>query len=246
MPASSHMFDHLYSMLLSSTQPLPAEAKSPGNALLLLVALVSDHLYVRRMIGMVSSRYGVKHYDQTNDILTSPNVNPFPSLSPTMESARITTSILRASEAWYEEFHSVCPKAYLALFYYLKLRLSFPELQSLPELAGYGSPRRKESANESGTLVVSDESLRLAWLILDHVDFRNLGMESRLAIWTPVVLFHAALVVWQRVRITSSQSIGSLKMLRPFIHELEQVPWPCSEEMMTTLRRLISDAGELL
>ena len=244
MPSTSHTFDSLYTMLLNQTERMPAEAKSPETALFLLIALVSDHLFVKRMIGLVSTRHHAKIDDQSDDNVAPPSINPFPPLSPAVESARIETNILRALDAWYEEFHTICPRTHLAMYYYLRLSISCPELQKLPEIAGYGTPAHREFSRLTRTVIISDESLRLAWLVLDHVDLRNADMESRTAIWTPIILFHAALVVWRRIKATSSQTIGSLKMLQPFISELEHVPWPCSWEMSGTLRRLASGAGE--
>ena len=241
MPSSSHSFNDIYFRLVSQRTEIPGAAKSPENALFLLVALLSDHLYTRKMLQMTFPPTGGPKSGHFYNFSTIPELSPFPTLSPMLESARINANLERALDAWVEAFNEVCPKTYMALYYYTRLRIVCPELEYLPKAVGYVL----EVANglTGSDLKVSDESVRLSWLVVDHIDSSHADMASQTAIWVPIILFHAALVVWQRSSSAASRQNGSSKILNPFISELEQVPWPCSKEMVKILRRLASGSN---
>lgn len=238
MPSSSLAFQDVYRALLDDKTPqnnLSGEVTSHEDALLLLMALLSDLLYLRQSLGQVVRLAASTHTEP-------PGYNPFTPFTPRNELDHIETLLSLALDNWHARFHvSVTPEL-MAFYHYTRMYLSFDQLLSLPHIVGYRGLR--SGSLSSNELSISDKTVREAWLVLDHVAARAQSpLEGSLCpVWLPVVVFHAGLVVWAKHnlgRVQGGEEYGSARILLVFKMELAAMPWPCCEEMAATLQRLI-------
>ena len=252
MPGSPYQFHRVYRTLVTGVGFLPQGMNSNEDGLLLLVANLSDSLYIHRSFRPLrpwapsSATSAI-----TLTMQQSISRNPFVPLSPQTELARMSLEMQAALDRWAEHFERSVDKEILFLFYFCKLHLACPDLWLLPHLAGYrpaivghgfSSVGHGFSSVGHGTkIVVSDEAMKFTWLILDNIDIGREHPERDQSIWIPVVLFYAALVVWQRLRPQSNAdgTFGTLKVLGMFKRELEQLPWACCSEMSRTLDEIM-------
>ncbi|KAJ5218216.1 uncharacterized protein N7498_000315 [Penicillium cinerascens] len=240
LPSSGYQFQQVYRQLLNSYEPLPSNIHSREDILLLLVALLCDIIYIQRN--------DLAHRMRSKD----PPINPFTPLSRSRERERQQKLLSGALDCWHRHFGDNADQNILALFFFCKLVLSCPILPLLSCIAGYavfpgsGLPSQDMVlASGSDQVSVSGDPVNYAWKVLDHVDVSQRSLDSQLPIWLPITLFSSALVVWQNLRAHSSSSrqYGSLKVLRTFIHELNQLPWGCCQVMSSVLQRLSVEAS---
>lgn len=247
LPLSRHQFQDVYWQLLNGFEPLPSNINGREDALLLLVALLCDIIYIQHneLTDRMRSTPGVNGPDFFPS--RGPPVNPYAPLSRTRERERQQKSLLNALDRWHQHFAAVVDKNVLALFFFCQLVLSCPDLMLLPRLAKYpisaisGMPlENRASVSGARQVSVSEDAVKYAWKAVDHVDVSQKSFETQLPIWLPLTLFLSALVVWQSLRTDTplGRQYGSLKVLRTFIHELNQLPWDCCRVMASVLGQL--------
>lgn len=239
MPGSKAEFQDVYRALIDARSPTIGpllDVASHEDALLLLMALVSDLIYLRTSLGQSVC------LDALQD-KCSFRVNPFVPFSSHTELERMENTLSLGLDRWYLHFHDCVPPEIMAFYYYCRLYLTCRQVLSLASLAGYleTGPFPVSSHEFSA----SDDTARLAWLILDSAAARSqaLSGDCLCPTWLPVVVFHAGLVLWAKhtfggVQVRAQKGVG--KMLLPFKMELEGMPWPCCEEMAATLERLMA------
>ncbi|KAF7590093.1 hypothetical protein BBP40_003249 [Aspergillus hancockii] len=246
LPSSRHQFQLVYRQLLNSHEPLPSNIHNQEDALLLLVALLCDIIYIHTNDLGYRLRSKTRVYDSDSVPSRGPPANPFTPLSLRRERQRQQDYLTSALDRWHRHLVGVADKNILALFSFCKLLLCCPDLQLLSRLAGYpvsptsGLPSQDMPLSSGPHQAsVSEDAVKHAWKVLDHTNVSKRSLDSQLPIWLPISLFSAALVVWQDIR--SHPSIGrygSLKVLGTFIHELNQLPWDCCQVMSSVLQRL--------
>ena len=243
MPGSSVSKLHeTYALLFQLRATLPADLTSSDDAIILLVTILSDYLSIQSSLRLLVSPSTHRGAAPVFDPKHSHHVNPFVPLSPTTELARIKDNLRAALSRWHDIFGDRCSEDVTALYFYCRLALECPHIWCLPELAGYPSndtTRTDSPGKFNEALPVTDEALRMAWLVVESIDMKKATLRSRLSIWLPVVVFHAALVVWQKLESTDSRTYGSLRVLTVFEKELTKMPWPCTLQMVETLQMLI-------
>ncbi|KAJ9608015.1 hypothetical protein H2200_007003 [Cladophialophora chaetospira] len=173
MPTSNHHFRSVYNSMVHGFA-LPADVKSSEDALIVLVALLSDIIYMQHC-----------HVPGIQAGKGQPE-NPFLPLSVQGERDRLNAEMLAALSRWELQFKHQVGKDLLALYYFAHLRLTCHGLEDLNHAAMSGL---KSSSIEP--IEVPDKALDLAWLILEHC--HGLPEDQRVEIWLPVVLFQSAL-----------------------------------------------------
>lgn len=239
MPLSPYYFKPMYACLISGTGTLPANMKSEEDSLLLLTAICSDILYTYYTF---SSFVPSKHEENGPSIEIR---NPYVPLSAKSEALRHKIDLDAALTRWHLHFGHMASANSLSLFYFCRLVHALPTILGLPRLAGYPPAKMVPLSNDHaghGSITVTDEAINFAWLILDNIEARPGNADTKVAIWLPVVVFHATLTVWyQQLKQKSSSAFrtGTLRTLRLFRTELERLPWPCCAEMCLTIDRLM-------
>lgn len=243
MPTSLFDFQDVYRVLLSGDKP--AHPLTPGHeggfksedCLLLLMALMSDLLYLRQSFERVS--HPMSSFDR-GEI----RYNPFIPFTPHMERDHMEARLSLALDTWHRWFKADASSEVLALYHYSRMYLSFDRVLTLPSLSGYGG--QDSAANLPDEISITDEAVREAWRVLDSATARiEPTWATRLCpIWLPIVVFHAALVVWAHHVLHTDASHRhaeneSVRVLQAFKVELDVMPWPCCTEMAATLGRLI-------
>ena len=199
------------------------EITSPDDALVLLMGLLSDVIYLQRSLGPMRAS-------------AANQFNPYVPLSPHTEFSRLRNTLRQALNQWIGAFQDT-PPAVKAFYHLCRLHLSQPDIASLVNEVGYLQPAKRLSF---AGVTVADEAVEHAWLILDTVAARSNGRdidESVSSPWLPMSVFHAALVVWARQQW--GNAYGSNRILLPFVVELSHMPWPCCERMCSTLNSLM-------
>lgn len=206
---------------------------SEGNALMLLLLIFSEEQIWRTMM-----------YSDSHQVCFSGD-------SASANSSSYLKSIQRTLCRWKEEYmHQTSPEL-KAFYHFCEMYLLFKNLESLPDIAGYRRKQKKNHkdrrlplANTAAT--TSDEEKERtqashhAWLLLEHVTARS----TPAALWLPVILYLAALVVWYDIcSRQGSRSHGSMMVLHLFIKELRGMHWPCCLDMAANLEQLASRTG---
>lgn len=238
MPCSSYNFQDIYRSLFDETHTkasLPDDMMSPDDAFLILLAIISDILCIHRSLYRILSL----SESQQNTSVHLPN--PFVPLTPAAELTRMTKALSLALNVWSDRFHGLMVPEIMAFYHYCRLHLACPQILELPFLAGYTDPAPNF---DHQPIVITDEAVRNAWLVLDHsADALSTRTPDTLCpVWLPVVVFHAALVVWAQQSLSElgqNGISGSVRVLLAFKFELERMSWPCSKSMAATLERLI-------
>lgn len=239
MPSSPYYFKPMYACLISEAGTLPANMKSEEDSLLLLTAICSDILYAHYTFS------GITHPSDEAKSQSVKMRNPYVPLSAESEALRHKRNLDAALTRWYLHFGHLTSANILSLFYFCRLVHTLPMMLSLPRLAGYAPAKPNpllDGFARPDSIIVTDEAINFAWLILDNIDAGSESENTNVSIWLPVVLFYATLTVWYHLqRQTSSSSLrtGTLRTLRMFRAELERLPWPCCTEMCFTLDRLM-------
>ena len=243
LPSTRHQFSTVYNSLTHGFT-LSHDIKNQEDALLLLTALLSDVLYIQRC---QLSLPGISdHQPHTWDDNSSREhkvlYNPYSPLSSMSEFPRLQSEMAAALARWEKHFHGVVENNVLALYYFTKLQLSCPEIRELPRMAGYGVANGFKATHiQPKQFDIPDQTMDLAWLVLDHCDKSSRSGSAQLSIWFPAVLFMSALVIWHRLqpRVAIDRSQGTLRMLGPFRNEIARLPWPCCVGMARTLDQLM-------
>ena len=252
MPSSNYHFRPIYKSLVRGSPQLPKDLQTREDALLLLVALLIDILYLQRCN---PSTYSAPAYrdpvvDESGIADEAPLRNPYAPLSLQSELSRLSSGIQDALNRWEQHFllEQVGHDIY-ALYYFCTLHLLCTNLWDLRRLADYVAKTTTPSNGSIDStnvvharqLNIPDKALDFAWLVFENCDVTSERPERKMAVWLPAILYISALVVWQKVRERSSTDTryGTLRTLNMFKHELEQLPWPCCSEMTLTLDNLM-------
>ncbi|KIW27411.1 uncharacterized protein PV07_07149 [Cladophialophora immunda] len=238
MPYSEYDFQDIYRTLLDESQPkasLPDDMTSPDDAFLLLMAVLSDIMSVQR------SLYKVVSLSESQQSSSSFAPNPFIPLTPAAELTRMNNALSSALDTWYDRFRGLMVPEIIAFRHYCGLHLTCPRILELPFVAESTLSR---SDFDHQPIIITDEAVRNAWLVLDHSAdaVRACTPETLCPVWLPIVVFHAALVVWAQQGLHKaghSGISGSVRVLLAFKVELERMPWPCANNMAATLDRLM-------
>jgi hypothetical protein len=227
----------VYDQLFVSSMGLRQELVSAEDSLLLLTALISDFLLQRRLLAAVLGSQSFEQVDRNE--IASDSQHSFSLLSPRMQYVQLLSQTSAALMRWHVAFAANASPGVLALHSYAKLLLVCPILLQLPQLANYPPSMAQFDQHQDirTDVKITDEAHGLAWQILDHVASATTTSGKDTAIWLPPITFHAALVVWQKLK-ASSQGHGSLRVLDTFKKALEQMPWPCCAVMITTLNEI--------
>ena len=215
MPHSSHKLRHIYSLALQDAS-LPTNMRHIEDSILLLVALLSDAIYLHRSLARLADR--------------PEQVNPFVPLTPFSEHERMHDILSRAFDRWHSTFNT--PQSVMALYHYSRLYLSFPQVATLAHDAGYPSGRVSDLKT-----TVPEQTLKHAWAILDSAAVSNNEGGEICPVWLPITIFHAGLVVWAKLR--SDDAYGSPRVMLSFVLELQKMSWPCCPKMASTLQTLM-------
>ncbi|KAI0105869.1 hypothetical protein F4814DRAFT_429777 [Daldinia grandis] len=247
MPSSNIPFQDIYRSLLQNSsaevQTLLSTtgASSREQAILLLLAILSDSITLHRTLGSAAN--------VINSVqMTSYKHNPFVPYSAHAELERMQNRLSKALDQWYISFSGSMSPDVIALFHYCRLYLSCPEIPSLSRLAQYGTPSNQTPTQAgvtaaTNTINISSQSLDHAWALLDVAATCPKSEGILCQAWMPIVVFHAALVVWAKVSFSTGgdrDTYGSRRVLLAFKMELETMQWPCCTKMAVTLQRLMS------
>ena len=243
MPCSPYEFQDIYRTLLDqndNTRVLPADLTAPEDGFLLLMAMLSDLQILRRSLHQLLELGG-------NQRTKGHAHNPFVPLSPHTELDRMQSILRSALDRWHDKFRPHVPPEMMSFYHYCKLYATCDQLQMLPYLAGNQTVTSRAAITQT-KVVISDQSIRHAWLVLDTAAARSKppASDHLCPVWLPIIVFHASLVVWAKQRLDStehSSGYGSRRMLVAFKIEIEGMPWPCCQEMAATLERLMADPG---
>ncbi|KAK5049567.1 hypothetical protein LTR84_004496 [Exophiala bonariae] len=233
-------FQRAYRSLLDEDAFVPPGLGSREDAVLLLIAILCDFICLRRSLRRLA-RHVSQHLQQLNAVKSGkPSAvrTLYPPTLPHSEYGRMVDQLSIALDKWELTFRIGRSPNDLALYFCCRLYISCPELTLLPRLAGYAPVVQRMGLSNGPetieTIELSDDSIGYAWSVLDNTC-------DPYPIWSPVIVFLAALVVWTNITCpkTSSARTGSLKQILPFKLELDQMPWPCCSEMSLTLNRLV-------
>ena len=248
MPASNHNFHDVYNTLILGEHAPPANMTAAEDAVLLLSALLSDIITIHRVFSSFDLHpVELPDLQQSSSTESLPLLSPFVPFSPLAENQRMLSQLSKGLDLWSERFRDVVSEDVLALFYFCKLCLHFPQVLLLPSISRYkpaieaNNPR---SLPVKRTIPVPEDAMRCVWLIVDNVNVEMLPDRAACPLWLPVITYLTALVVWANLRSSSTQSsYGTLKVLGMFKVELQQMPWPCCIEMISNLDELMRTRG---
>jgi hypothetical protein len=223
MVESQHTLQDLRAALLLDSA-LPDDVQAGDDALLLLLVLITDAIYLQRSLGRWS---------------TNPDpINPFAPLSPYTEHKRMLSTLNTALKRWFQSFSSI-ETDIKAFYYYVRLYLAFSEVTSLAARLGYPGAVHDDKSEAK----VPDIAAKFAWQILDTAAVASSTNGVRLPYpWLPVIVFHAGLVISTDVSNCTSAYAPSKRIVVPFVLELQQMKWPCCSTMATALETLMRDS----
>lgn len=244
MPSSTLAFRDVYQSLLQlsgtdSERILSTMGnKSKEQAVLLLLAILSDSITIRRSLGNAANAVGaacaaVSRHD------------PFVPLSAHTELERMQRQLSQGLDRWYGNFRGSMTQDVMTLFHYCRLYLSCRAIPRLPSLAEYAlpSPSQAMAPSTLTDMKISSQSLSYAWALLDASAGYPKAEYELCPAWMPIAVFHAALVVWANTSFSVGEDGNrheSKRVLLAFRVELEAMHWPCCVDMAETLRRLMS------
>jgi len=241
MPSSQVDFQETYNSLLHEQDcdgfqsNLSTDLTSSDDAVLLLMAIISDAIYLRQSLGrLVPAETG----GRVN--------NPFVPLNPNTELERMQNLLSQGLDRWQSRFQDSVSADVIAFYHYCKLYILCPDLPALSPLSGYlkhsAYPELQNRHHTGSSIKISDQAVQQAWLVLDHAASRAKSDEQLCAVWLPIVVFHAALAIWASIGLVGadrSERYGSKRALLAFKVELEGMPWPCCAEMASVLESLM-------
>lgn len=243
-PSAIH-FQQAYTNLLNEDSLLDHIWTSYLDPFTFLTAILSDSISIHRSLARLSNESlsslpGRSLSGSGDDLTRLPRVP----LSGPSEYERMSDQLSCALDKWMEHFGSGDGSTNLALYYFCRLHLSYPQISALPRLANYPPAVQTSPAVEVTmsveNVIASDESIRYAWAVLDNIDLDPKSGEVACPTWYPVIVFFAGLVVWAgtQQRGVSWDRASSPMQLVAFKIQLDRMPWPCCREMASTLHRL--------
>ena len=242
MSGSNRQFQDVFKAILQPGNDVSANI-SPDDAILLLFALISESICLRRSLAVFLPSETLQVSSGAEEMLRNPHI-PF---AVNTEFTRMDSRIALGLTRWAARFTTSVSSDVLAFFHFCQLYRSCPDISRLPRLAGYKPFATTEAAapcldGQIGEIDISENTVGHAWLVLDHAATKTLSAGDISPMWLPIVLFYAGLVIWARARLgeLKKEKYGSLKLLLVFKLELEKLPWPCCAEMAATLDRLMS------
>lgn len=223
MLESPQLFRPTYRALLNGQTP-PANVTGRQDALVLLTALLSDAVHIRRAHASIK----VVYVDE----------EPFRPLTAETQHKAMISGIVAACTRWMERFASHAGDDILALYYFVRLYLATPAMDELVSLARGGIM--------SGKLTISREAVQLAWSVLEYAKKAVLSEIDASYVWLAVALYHSALVVWYELRSNivdgDCGSIQSVFMpLEMFKTELAKMPWPFCVNAVSRIDALVAN-----
>lgn len=220
MVRSKYSLQELRALLLRN-QELPPDVLARDDALLLLLTILADAIYLQRSLSCWST--------------VPDSTNPFVPLSPYSERQRMHLAISTALTRLFTSLTAV-DSDIRALYHYTELYLVFPAVTSLVTNVGYPNSAGLTRQN----IKVPDRAGKFAWKILDTAAGVSSTTETRLrSPWLPIVVFHAALVIYTEIASSTTGNTPSKRILVPFILELKQMAWPCCTHMSVVLENLM-------
>jgi hypothetical protein len=238
LPGSTVSFKQAYKEMLQETDVDDSSwlksnsIPSRDLVFLMLLAILSDSITLNRSLGSEANLINpasLKFYKQ----------NPYAPFAAHSEMEQTQDRLSKALDRWHARFGTSVAAETIAFYLYCKLYQSCHELQKLVLLS-----KLDASAFSSAQVSISDESVTHAWAILDASAACPKTSGSLTAAWMPIVVFHAALIVWGHTNRDKTESRrgghGSLRALLVFKLELEAMKWPCCVDMAATIQRLIS------
>ena len=235
---SELMFQSAYRALMNGETVQQREGSSGSGtegALLLLIAILSDLIYLRGSLeGAMPVDRTIRHADS--------QTNPFISFSATSEANRMEQKLVLALSTWRSQYYEHMPPATRAFYHYCSVYRSCRRLSRLTTIAEAITEEQQVDHAER----VAQEAVHAAWSVLDNVSkwSQERPLESVCPVWFPITLYHAAVVVWAQHRFTSKEQgervHSSARMLIPFKIELGLMHWPGCKQMVNTLDRLIA------
>lgn len=240
MPSSELEFQDVYGALMSGSAAgvgAGPDRYVQEDALLLLMAVLSDLIYLRGSLGHVVR---VRPSPSTQ----TAQANPFVSLAAPAELARMEKTLDLALKTWKERYFELMTPEVKAFYHYCTIYRSCDQLLLQTAVA-------EDTAN--GHCVISDrihsvpdEAVRAAWIVLSNVsEWSQEGLSKAVCpIWLPIMLYHAAIIVWAQHDFSQGQDADGVysgaRMLLPFQIELGFMHWPCCKDMMAILGRLMA------
>lgn len=221
MPSSSSRLQDCLARLLKRDFR-KFDAAHSEDAMIFLMALLSDSIYLQRSLSRVAA---------------PDPMNPFVPLSPHSEHERMHGILSSAFDNWLDIFHRTQPEI-LVFYHYCRLYLGYPQVSSLASHICY--PSGQEVTEPKVT--VSNTAIKHAWAILDNVAAADsrLGIDRTIEpLWFPVATFHAGLAIWAQ-NCGSKRESSSTRILLPFIVELQKMSWPCAAKMASSMENLMA------
>lgn len=237
LPSGNSRFDDTYLSLRHGQ--LQNSGLCNEDALLLVCALLSDILSVRKAFGPIF------HSENPSSFTNSPKrYIPF---SPLKETGRIGKDLSRALDTWHANFGDTVSSEIVSLYFFCRLLLICPDILELPKWAGY-KPMMRQTDLTTGThkiaaidgVKISEDALKFSWLILEHVGLSSNGRAD--CPWIPIILFYAALVIGAKLRSVPPESAGrygTLRSLSLFTNDLERIMWPCCQDMIAAIHLVL-------
>lgn len=209
-------------------------------AVLLLLATLSDTITLYR--SLESSAENISIPDTR-----SHQHNPFVPFTAYAELEQMRIQLNLALDRWHSIYLPHLTPEILALYQYCRLFLSHPSLLHMKRIASdrIANPKQPFSMATLQDMLPSDFSISTAWSILEYAAKIPRKSRNCSVIWMPVVVFHAALIVWARIYVSQSSgdnegASGSALTLAVFKGELETMKWPCCADMASFIDRLIA------
>lgn len=247
MPSSDLAFQDVYRNLLQESGGndklllFTMGSNTREQAIILLLAILSDSMTIRRSLGSAANVISPVQMGAYRH-------NPFVPYTAHTELERMQGQLLTALDRWYAKFQGSVGPEIIALYHYSKLYLSCPAISVFPQLAQHQhsgfSPSQVDAPDASSEVNISDQSVSHAWSVLDIAATSPKCEETLCPAWMPIVVFHAALVVWASISYNKGcgrDKSGSKRALLAFKVELDSMPWPCCADMATFLQKLMSN-----
>ena len=236
---------YIRTVFIGELQPLPATNSSDESFLILLVILHELTIY-SSLHRTVHIRFGQPGNEEAGVLPLQPDEDQFVPFSHANEMLRARKSLLRILDAWGQSYTSINGPERLALYYFCRLYLTFPELHFLPTAAGcqsVGVGRSYAHANPVQFYNMNENTItnssHYAWLVLENVSRRKGFLPS----WCPIITFYGALVVWMCIHVQEKfeRPRSSRMVLRLFKAELDKMTWLCCADMAEHLEKLASE-----
>ncbi|KAH8804406.1 hypothetical protein F5884DRAFT_754015 [Xylogone sp. PMI_703] len=245
LPLESHDLGSVLDSVLVGSNPVLRDLNS-DSALMILIGILSEIITLSTVFStLLRQRQGSGEPSRMNYLGSQDYHNPYLPHSIEGNTTQARGKFHRALSSWEENCMRIVDSNVRPLFYFSKLCLEFPNLPSLLALSRYPQATcfNWTSRETLERYIIEDlqgntEPLRYSWLILESIN----ESSATSTIWTPIVLFHAGLVVWAMIFYRGKSGVyGSLQVLSLFSKQLRTMRWPCCKPMADTLDHLMND-----